>query len=244
MKYFIITGTSRGLGEAIAEQLIAPDHHLICISRQKNDRLIAKNANIDYLELDLGDPREIDSFMEKIFRSIDTSQAEGLYLINNAAVVTPLSRIESGSSQDIINNIQVNLLAPILLTSAFIRLSAHLDIEKRILNISSMSAKNLVPGMSVYSAAKAGLDVFSKCAGIEQGDNSSSVKVVSVWPGMIDTDLQHKARNTSTDTFASAEMFKKVQEHGLLTSPEATAGKLVHLLLGESFHQGTVVEEV
>ncbi|KQX62673.1 hypothetical protein [Paenibacillus sp. Root444D2] len=59
MKYFIISGTSRGLGEAIAEQLIDPEHHLICISRRKNDTLISKCNNIDYFEFDLNNVDEI-----------------------------------------------------------------------------------------------------------------------------------------------------------------------------------------
>lgn len=40
MKYFIITGTSRGIGEALAKQLLDDNHHIFCISRAGNQRLI------------------------------------------------------------------------------------------------------------------------------------------------------------------------------------------------------------
>ncbi|WP_419182247.1 SDR family NAD(P)-dependent oxidoreductase [Paenibacillus radicis (ex Xue et al. 2023)] len=121
---------------------------------------MAKSKNIDYFEFDLNNVDEIDLVIEKAFSKVDEQNAEGIYLINNAAVISPLGRIEQGSVKDFKNNLHVNLLAPILLTSSFIRNSQHIRGEKRVLNVSSMSAKNHLPGMSVYSASKAGLDVF------------------------------------------------------------------------------------
>ncbi|MBP1967407.1 SDR family NAD(P)-dependent oxidoreductase [Paenibacillus aceris] len=246
MKYFIITGTSRGLGEAMALKLISPEHHLICISRKKNNDLIARSSLMDYYEYDLSNIGEIHALMEQVFHKIDVTNAEGIYLINNAAVLAPFSRIEQASSQELINNLHINLLAPIVLTSCFIRSTEQLHIEKRILNISSASAKHLLPGMSVYSAAKAGLDIFSTSVGLEQGNESTAVKIVSVWPGMIDTRLQEEARNASKDTSASAsaDIFRMVKDRGMLASPAVTADQLIKLLLGNSFHQGSVVEEL
>ena len=136
MKYFIITGTSRGLGEAIAERLNAPNHYLICISRNRNDTLISKSINIDYLEFDLNNVDEFDVLMGNVFSKIDEQNVEGIYLINNAAIISPLCRIEQGSIQDFKTNLHVNLLAPILLTSSFIRNTKHIRAEKRVLNVS------------------------------------------------------------------------------------------------------------
>ncbi|NOU92044.1 (S)-benzoin forming benzil reductase [Paenibacillus sp. LMG 31456] len=246
MKYFIVTGTSRGLGRAIADKLIAQDHRLFCISRKKNDDLISKSsdANINYFEFDLNNINQIEELMQSIFSKVDSSKAEGIYLINNAAVISPLSSIEQASGEELARNLNVNLLAPMLLTSLFIRFTKQLAVEKRVLNVSSMSVKNHLSGMSAYSTSKAGLDVFSQCVGLEQGEGISSVKVVSVWPGMIDTLLQEEARNANQSTFASARIFAKVKERGMLESPEATAEKLVEFLLGESFVQGSVVENL
>ncbi|MCR8636065.1 (S)-benzoin forming benzil reductase [Paenibacillus radicis (ex Xue et al. 2023)] len=246
MKYFIITGTSRGLGQAIANKLVNPGHHLFCISRKRNDDLISRSmhGNIDYYEFDLNEANQIEELMQAIFSEIDPSRAEAIYLINNAAVISPLSSIEQAESRELARNLNVNLLAPMILTSLFIRFTQPLQIEKRILNVSSMSVKNHLSGMSAYSAAKAGLDVFSKCVGLEQGEGASAVKVVSVWPGIIDTSLQEEARNADKSTFASAGIFAKVHERGMLVSPEATAKKLVEFLLGESFVQGAVIEEL
>ncbi|MCY9662986.1 SDR family NAD(P)-dependent oxidoreductase [Paenibacillus chondroitinus] len=244
MKYFIITGTSRGLGEAMAFKLISPEHHLICFSRTKNNDLIAASCHLDYYEFDLQNVNQIEALMEQVFQKINLTNAEGVYLINNAAIISPFSRIEQANSQDLMDNLHVNLLAPIVLTSSFIRFTQHLPLEKRILNISSASAKQLLPGMSAYSAAKAGLDAFSSCVGLEQGVESGAVKIVSVYPGMVDTSLQEQARNTSNEALATPDIFKMVKDRGMLASPTATADKLIGFLLGKSFHQGAVVEDL
>ncbi|UVI29191.1 (S)-benzoin forming benzil reductase [Paenibacillus spongiae] len=242
MKYFIITGTSRGLGEAIAERLISPDHYLFCISRERNNRLLGKSSNIAYFEFDLNDMDQIETLMNDIFISIDRSIAEGIYLINNAAMISPVTFIQSAQVQGITRNLNVNLLAPIILTSVFMRLTNEIPVDRRIVNISSGSAKNLLPGMSLYSAAKAGLDVFTQCVGLEQNQAQVPVGIISIWPGMVDTDLQAEARNQDKTTFPSAEIFGMVKDKGMLTTPEETAQHIIEYLFKQDFEHGAVVD--
>ncbi|MEF3311571.1 SDR family NAD(P)-dependent oxidoreductase [Paenibacillus sp. GYB004] len=241
MKVFIITGTSRGLGQAIAEQLMAPDHLLLCISRNRNEDQLAQSDNVRHIPFDLNETDRIESLMQTVFDCLDQSKLEGIYLINNAGVVAPLSNVESGDPVAIAANIHINLLAPVLLASLFIRHTKEMQIDKRIINISSGSAQNLLPGMSVYSASKAGLDVFTRSVGIEQGEGPGAVKIASVWPGMVDTALQQEARTRDSGQFAAAELFHKAKESGMLTSPERMAGKVIQLLFGE-MEQGSVVD--
>ncbi|MCM3747217.1 SDR family NAD(P)-dependent oxidoreductase [Paenibacillus pasadenensis] len=226
MKYFILTGTSRGMGQAIAEQLISPDHQLFCISRSKNPAL--ENELVEQLEFDLRRTEEIESLMARIFQRIDGSHVEGIYLINNAAVIAPASFIDQAVTGEITDNLNINLLAPIVLTSLFIRHTNRYLIEKRILNVSSASANYHLPGLSVYSAAKAGLDVFTRCVALEQQHFSSSVAIVSVWPGMIDTGLQQEARQAA---IPAAGQFREAQLSGLLKTPQETARQIIEVLL-------------
>ncbi|MFF2019533.1 (S)-benzoin forming benzil reductase [Paenibacillus sp. NPDC058177] len=242
MNYFIITGTSRGLGQAIAEQLISPEHYLFCISREKNNELLGKGKNIEYFELDLNNVEHIEELMTTIISSIDTSSVKGIYLVNNAAVIAPVAFVDSCDVKDITTNITVNLLAPITLTSCFIRLTNEIDVNKRILNISSSSAKHLHPGMSLYSATKAGLDVFTQCVGLEQNTSVAPVKIVSIWPGMIDTTLQEEARSQSKASFPLAEIFSMVKERGMLTTPEETATQIIDYLFKEDIENGEIID--
>ncbi|MFE4712739.1 (S)-benzoin forming benzil reductase [Paenibacillus sp. NPDC056722] len=242
MNYFIITGTSRGLGQAIAEQLISPEHYLFCISREKNNELLGKGKNIEYFEFDLNNVEHIEELMTTIISSIDTSSVKGIFLVNNAAVIAPVAFVDSCDVKDITTNITVNLLAPITLTSCFIRLTDEIDVNKRILNISSSSAKHLHPGMSLYSATKAGLDVFTQCVGLEQNTSAAPVKIVSIWPGMIDTTLQEEARSQSKASFPSAEIFSMVKERGMLTTPEETAAQIIDYLFKEDIENGEIID--
>ncbi|GKU78890.1 (S)-benzoin forming benzil reductase [Paenibacillus sp. L3-i20] len=242
MKHFIITGTSRGIGESIAEQLISPDHYLHCISRVKNARLESKSNNITYYEFDLNQIDQIEALMNRIFNSIDLPRTEGIYLINNASMIAPVAFIDKVNVNDLTGNLKVNLLAPIILTSLFIQHTKYVESNKRILNISSSSAKHHHPGMSLYSAAKAGLDVFSQCVGLEQNHSNTPVGIVSIWPGMIDTNLQHEARSQDQSTFPSAELFGMAKDTGMLTTPEETAHLIIDFLFKIEFEHGSVVD--
>lgn len=242
MKHFIITGTSRGIGEAIAYQLRSSGHLLHCISRERNTTLLSNSENMAYYEFDLGQTDALESLMERIFSQIDLPQAEGVYLINNASMIMPVAPIDAADSSEITRNIQVNLIAPILLTSLFIKHTKELSVEKRVLNISSASAKNHHPGMSLYSAAKAGLDVFTQCVALEQNNTQTPVKVVSIWPGMIDTGLQREARSMDRTMLPTVELFKQVMDSGMLTTPEETAKQIITFLFKEDIEHGEIVD--
>lgn len=242
MDYFIITGTSRGIGQAIAEQLISSEHYLFCISRERNHSLTNKSKNITYLEFDLHDIDQIEALMNRIFSEIDLSKSTGVYLINNASMIAPVAFIDSAAVNEITGNIHVNLLAPILLTSTFMKHTKTFLGKKRILNISSSSAKHHHPGMSLYSASKAGLDVFTQCVGLEQSHTQTPVGIISIWPGMIDTNLQKEARTQDQAAFPSAQLFGKAKDAGMLTTPEETAQQIIAFLFTEHFEHGAIVD--
>ncbi|WP_262362627.1 SDR family NAD(P)-dependent oxidoreductase [Paenibacillus antibioticophila] len=87
MKHIIITGTSRGIGEALANQLLDKNHHLICISRTTNQQIIdqaqMRNCRIDYFNYDLTNIGGIDQLFIDIFRHLEVcSNDEAIYLIN------------------------------------------------------------------------------------------------------------------------------------------------------------------
>ena len=249
MKYFIITGTSRGIGEAMANQLMADNHHIFCISRTNNERLIEqareKNVRLSYYPFDLNHLGEIDSLSDEIFSTI-TREAEitAIYLINNAGVLAPVAPIEQNTASSIIENVNVNLIAPMILASNFIRYSHELDTDKRIMNISSASARYLMPAQSCYSTSKAGLDSFSKSVSIEQSNQLYPTKVVSVYPGMIDTQLQAEIRSVSKECFPYVDQFIQLAQEGKLQTPEYTAEKLIDMLFEKNYGNTVVVDNL
>nr|WP_233711208.1 SDR family NAD(P)-dependent oxidoreductase [Lederbergia citrisecunda] len=223
VNYFILTGASRGIGEAICKKLLSNNNHLLCVSRKKNNELMSlANSNkhkLDYFEFDLNNTYEIEDLMKNIFEKIDSSIIESLYLINNAGVHFS-QNVEETEPDSIINMMNVNLISPMILTSSFIQQSEQYDIEKRILNVSSGASFNLSSGESCYSTSKAGLETFTKSIGIEK----SNVKIMAIRPGMVDTYMH---RNTVN---------KKI-----LKTPEYAADRILTFLF-ERFEHGKAVK--
>ncbi|GGG68649.1 (S)-benzoin forming benzil reductase [Paenibacillus radicis (ex Gao et al. 2016)] len=250
MKYFILTGTSRGIGEALAEQLLDENHHLLCISRTANQQLIehanAINCRLDYFPFDLSHVNGIDGLIEAVFEVIHSAvpqaEVEAIYLINNAGMLAPVAPIELSSAEQMTENVHINLLAPMIMSSNFIKRTHNMNVDKRIMNISSASAKYLLPSQSCYSTAKSGLDTFSKSVSLEQQGKTYPVKVASVYPGMIDTDMQAQIRSASKENFPFVDQFVQIAEEGKLQTPEYTARKLLDLLFSENFGDTAVVE--
>lgn len=235
VNYYIITGTSRGLGEAIASKLISLENYLFCISRSTNERLIKQaedmESNIEYINVDLNVIDGIEMMMSRIFNIISKSEVRSIHLINNAGVLGPIEPVGLSTSNEIIKNVNVNLIAPMLLTHLFISLTNKYKIEKRIINISSGAGTHPYFGWSSYCSTKAGLDLFTQCTGLEQSNNTDSpVTICSIHPGVIDTEMQVEIRNTDKNNFMDLEQFISFKEEGILQPPESVADVVIHLL--------------
>ena len=159
MKYCYITGTSRGLGKAIAEQLLElPDHHVIGISRGN----VIQHPSYQHIFLDLGDLDKL-----KAFQFEAPTNADSLLLINNSGTLGEVAYCGNTNPDAIINAFQVNLIAPALLMNAFVRQFQDTPIPKLIINISSGAGKKPVDGWAAI-AAPSGLDLFSEVVEKEQ----------------------------------------------------------------------------
>ncbi|OPJ57237.1 (S)-benzoin forming benzil reductase [Alkalithermobacter paradoxus] len=246
MNYIIVTGTSRGIGEAIIRELIQKDNHLFCISRKKNMSLISeansKGVNLDYFEYDLNNLCDIDKLMNGIFEKVDMIRARGIYLINNAGIISPIKIIDKCDKYDIIKNINVNLTAPMLMVSNFIRLAKDIDAEKRIINISSGAASNPIEGWSCYCSSKSGLDMFTQCVGQEEMNKEYPTKIISFAPGIVDTNMQKEIRSSSEEDFPNLETFIDFKDKGKLKAAKDVAKVIKKVLFDKEFEQGKAVD--
>jgi len=244
MKTIIITGSSRGIGEAMARLLLDMEFQVIGIARGSDSSLL-KHAGFQGIEADLGDTAGLSLLLPDVLKRIQpTDRTEGIYLVNNAAILQPLRNADGCVPEEMAYHMQVNLLAPMILSSLFAQHTEFWSGHKRILNVSSASATILMPGLSCYCTAKAGLDVFSKVVGLEQQKKPYPLRIASVWPGMIETDMQAELRRQPADEFESADVFIGAQKSGMLTTPDQTAQKLIELLFSELFPQGGVVSDL
>ncbi len=242
MNCYIITGASRGLGESFAKQLLADGNALFCVSRSKNDALIRqadeKGIYLKYMQVDLNDLAAADGLMDEILTVLGPTAAARMALINNAGAVDPVKPAGRYPLDAVTASVHVNLAAPMLLTSAFIDRTARLSEDRRVLNISSGAARHPYFGWGAYCAAKAGLDMFTRCAGLEQRNQENPVKIIAVAPGVVDTAMQQKIRNTDEADFPNRPQFIEYHEKGFLTAPDAAAEKILRLFLDDEIETG------
>jgi len=246
MRYFIITGTSSGLGEAMAELAMKSHYKVFCISRKINLKLkdIATEMKTGfwYFEQDLTETAKIPSLINQVFSFIDPSVVTEITLINNAGVVEPVGPLGTFNEEEIVNHVNINLTAPLVLSNQFVLESGKFNCKKNIVNISSGAASNPYYGWSLYCSTKAGLDMVTRSVGIEQSEINSPVNIISVAPGVVDTGMQEKIRNIDPALFPMKDKFVKLHEEQRLVSPEDAAKGIFQLLESGNIINGQITD--
>ena len=246
----IITGATRGLGQAMAVQLLAqPQACVLHIARHASDTLAqvaaARGAGLWQWQADLVDASAVAAELAQWLSQQDARWQE-IRLINNAAVqpeqIAPVAVTPASSLRQVL---RVDLEAPMLLTAAFLQATeghaAH-GTRRKVLNISSGLARLAVASMASYSAAKAGLDQFTRCLAQEEAAKSQGALVCALHPGVIDTGMQLQMRETTTQLFPAADRFGQLHLGGRLCSAEQAAQTVLQVLDSPHFGKQAIVE--
>lgn len=243
MKYAVITGASRGLGAAAAQQLISEGYHVITVSRKENADLksTAEEAGttLSHYSCDLGSAEQVQKVFAEIAETV-YGDAELVYVVNNAGVIEPIEIAGELDAGLVMANVQVNLTSPILISNLFLEKAKKTGIETIIANVSSGAGERPIQGWSIYCSTKAALNMFTATAGLELSSANSNSKAIAFSPGIMDTDMQATIRSSSEEAFADVETFRNYKESGALRSAETVAGALVKLLQDSSLENGKV----
>ena len=243
---FILTGASRGMGAAMAEQLLASDHHLLCIARHRRDALAAKaqaaGSSFEQWALDLAQPVEAAARLQGWIGSLDAAAYTGATLINNAAALTHIGPIDDCLDAELSAALRVGLEAPLLLTAAFLRATRAWAVAKRVLNISSGLGRRAMAGQASYCAAKAGMDHLTRALALDEAQRPFGAKVVSLAPGVIDTDMQIHLRAGDPAGFPEQAHFLSLKDKGQLTPPADAAARVLAYLRRADFGSNPVAD--
>lgn len=231
MHLFIITGSSRGLGAALVRQLAQPDHHVVGIARHSDPALPAEQW-----PLDLADPLPAAERLQAWLR--DDRRWTSATLVNNAALLSTPGPLAATDLGQLSAALRVGLEAPALLSRVFLAGTAGIA-TRRILNISSGLGRRAMAGSASYCAVKAGLDHLSRALALEEPD----VSIVSLAPGVIDTDMQQQLRGADPARFPEQARFQGLKDGGQLQTADATAASIVRFLMRPDFGK-TVVSDI
>lgn len=182
-KIVLITGSSKGIGQAIAEafskekaKVIITYHHDRPAAEEAAKKCEEAGASETFIvQLDIKDLESIKNCcmeVEMKYGHID-------YLVNNAGVIN-WEKFENESFDEIEDQLRANLEGTIKMTSAFFS-----QIKEGIINIASRAGHIAYPGRSVYVASKFGVVGFTKSLALEYPD----LKIFTVSPGAVKTEM-------------------------------------------------------
>lgn len=235
----VLTGTTRGLGEAMAQQLAASGNHLVTLSRKSSAELskvaIANHTSLTQIEVDLANTEAVILAASKLVPLLNNHSH--VRFIHNAGVVTPIAQSQDLNNLAAINDaFHVNITSAIFLTAQVLSHTPQAK-DRRVMLISSGAGRNASSGWAVYCATKAAMDRYAEAAQLDQGTHA---RIVSMAPGIIDTPMQETIRATSKDDLPSLERFIGFKENKQLAEPNAVAQRLLKVLESEAFGTQTI----
>jgi NAD(P)-dependent dehydrogenase (short-subunit alcohol dehydrogenase family) len=183
-----VSGGGTGIGRAIALALAGAGASVAVSGRRNHvlaetvDAITADGGRALALSSDVSDPRDC---LNAVARTRDELGALSI-LVNNAGVATPGALAET-LPQDVHAMIDTDLKGPIFLSQAALPQLKAARSNASILNISSSVTLQAIESYSVYSAAKAGIDMLTRCWARELA--ADGVRVNAICPGIVDTPV-------------------------------------------------------
>lgn len=223
-KVAVITGASSGIGLAIAKRLCSKGCKVYDISRNVVEHREISGA----FNSDVNDYNRVGEILQEIYekeKKIDV-------FINNAGFGIA-GAIESAKPESIYSLVNTNLAAVISLSSIAVKY-LKLSGGGNIINISSVGGIIPLPYQATYSAAKAGVDIFSKALANEV--RPFKIKVTSVLPGDTKTGFTaaRVVENEGSDEKYKnkvAKSIKKAENEEIKgKSPDSVAKAVVKIL--------------
>lgn len=233
-KVALVTGSTQGLGEAIARQLIEErmiDGLVICGRNVDNGRRLASELSglgcrTEFVSADLTKVEDCQRIVETARRTFDRID----YLVNSAATSERGSILDS--SPELFDRIvAINVRAPFFLMQGAVKLMLEREIHGAIVNILSMSSHGGQPFLSPYSMSKGALATLTK--NVANSVLTDRIRVNGLNIGWMDSPgeatIQQRFHNASPDWLAEAERTRPL---GRLVKP-AEVARVVAFLLSE-----------
>ena len=191
----IITGASRGLGQAIAERLIERSEEVLGLARNTS------GMGIDAIECDVRDYSSVKNASREVKRMKKPVKA-----FINAAGIASMNMAVTTDEATVQKLIQTNLVGTIFCCQLFAPIMLRQK-HGSFINFSTIAVALALKGESVYAASKAGVESFSRTFAREMAD--FNIRVNCIAPGPIRTDLLRGITDTQIEKITSQQVIPK-----------------------------------
>lgn len=237
MRNILITGISKGLGLKLTEVLSSESNcYIIGCSRSMTDELqslIHNRKNIEWHFLDLSKTDELEKALKHI---IDGRMLDAV--VNNAAVLYK-SLLVKADMHEFLNMVQINLVAPTIVSKVAIDNFFRNKHSGKILFYSSICAHKGFNGLSLISASKGGLESLSKSISYEYGRKGIRSNVISI--GILNTGMSDTVNDTQYNDIINQSCLKhatdsesviELSSYLLSDKSQSVTGQVFHVNCG------------
>lgn len=227
-----ITGSSKGIGKALALKLLNDGHKVVGLSRS----CTIVHPNYKHETLDLSDLKLVSDF------HFDINTTDNIILINNAGSIGPIKPIGHQTNNDIINLNNLNVITPELLCNKFIHQFSLQENQYQIVNVSSGAGKRPIDAWATYCASKSAIDLFSETILEELKErNFMNWDVFSIAPGVVDTDMQNQIRASKPHEFLSHQKFLDLKSNNELLTPAVVADLICNVIYSPNDFKSVII---
>lgn len=231
----VVTGGSAGLGRALLAAAPVGSHR-VDVSRSG-----PPPEAEEHVPADLSDPAAWTAVGEHLQRLVVSRAWTRITMINCAGTLDPIGFAGEVDPADYTANVLLNAASALALGQRFLVAVAASTARRELALVSSGAARSSYLGWSAYGAAKAAGDQWVRTAGAEQQERGG-VRVLSVAPGVVATDMQARIRETDRRDFPQVEKFQELHATGGLADPTDAASRFWHLLDDDEVPTGSVVD--
>lgn len=230
----VITGASRGIGAGIAAAAAADGATVAACNRTPTD--------IEHqLTADLADPASWATFAQWYDDLVAGQAPDRVVFVHNSASLTPIGPAGSVDPVAYQSHVLLNSAAPQVLGDAVIRTARGQGRPTVLLQLSSGAASSPYPGWSGYCASKAAVEMWVKAVATEI-DGDELVRVASVRPGIVATEMQAEIRSSEPEAFPNVERFRGLHADGALADPAQVGATIWSFGQHPSWENGAVLD--
>lgn len=233
----VVTGASRGLGAGLAVHFAASGMHLGLCARHRprlavRTRPTAQGGHVVSSEtpvlsaVDVTDRDALARFADAVverFGRIDL-------WVNNAGLLGPIAPLALADGVAVAQTIAVNVTGVANGSSIFAEHVRDRPGRGVLVNISSGAAAKVYEGWAAYCASKAAVDQLTRVVALEEARHD--LAAYSVYPGLVDTDMQVAIRGADPAWFPERDRFRRAAEEHQFNSPGWVAEHILTLAFG------------